>query len=387
MKILIVSKCPTHPTFAGNSKFILDQVELFKEMGHDIYFLYILERPLNPQKELKNNEVNLLKTYWKEHLFIYKVSFIDRIKFRLIDRYRKYIYNGLLKCDDHYPSQLHNVINKLHHKYHFDCCLINYYYLSKAFEYINIDKKGIITHDYFAYKNILVNDKNIPTATNAHEEAKAMQRSKNIFALNTEEAIYFKKLSPLSNIYTIYSTFKYTPQPIKNNKNILFLSGSNQFNINGINWFITTIFPLIIEQFPNAKLIIGGAICNKIKEYAIHPNIELQGFIDDIDSFYKQGDIAINPTYQGTGLKIKTFEAIAYDKITLVHPHSKIGIFDIENAPLFASSKAHEWVNFLKLIWGKSNNILKLKEQNNIYIFNMNTHVKNEYERFFNNHY
>lgn len=49
-----------------------------------------------------------------------------------------------------------------------------------------------------------------------------MQRSPHIFALNSDEAIYFSKLSPLSKIYNIYSYFDYHPTNIVGNHNILF---------------------------------------------------------------------------------------------------------------------------------------------------------------------
>lgn len=90
-----------------------------------------------------------------------------------------------------------------------------------------------------------------------------MQRSPHIFALNSDEAIYFSKLSPLSKIYNIYSYFDYHPTNIVGNHNILFLSGSNVYNINGINWFIKQIWSKIKEQFKDANLIIGGSICAK----------------------------------------------------------------------------------------------------------------------------
>lgn len=43
MKILIVSKCPTHPTDAGNRWWILSQAEMFIALGHEVHFLYINE--------------------------------------------------------------------------------------------------------------------------------------------------------------------------------------------------------------------------------------------------------------------------------------------------------------------------------------------------------
>ena len=41
-------------------------------------------------------------------------------------------------------------------------------------------------------------------------------------------------------------------------------------------------------------------------------NVIICGYIYDLSAFYRQGDVAINPVYLGTGIKIKTFEALSY---------------------------------------------------------------------------
>lgn len=64
--------------------------------------------------------------------------------------------------------------------------------------------------------------------------------------------------------------------------------------------------------------------------------VKLIGYVDSPNVLYEQGDVAINPTYQGTGLKIKTFEAISYDKVTMVHPHSMKGVFEKDKTSLFS---------------------------------------------------
>ena len=66
-----------------------------------------------------------------------------------------------------------------------------------------------------------------------NEEAKALQRSHHVFALQSIEQHYFQKLSPKSIVYDVYCNYKYHPSPVIGNHSILFLSGSNQFNING----------------------------------------------------------------------------------------------------------------------------------------------------------
>ena len=59
MRILIISKCPTHPTNAGNRWWILSQAEMFKSLGHDVYFLHISEMPLRQNSKVLRNRKNI----------------------------------------------------------------------------------------------------------------------------------------------------------------------------------------------------------------------------------------------------------------------------------------------------------------------------------------
>ena len=81
-------------------------------------------------------------------------------------------------------------------------------------------------------------------------------------------------------------------------------------------------------------------------------------------------------------MKIKTFEAISYDKVTLVHPHSMAGVFQKETAPLFALKKAYQWVECLENIWKSKELILKIKKRNQMYLDSMNEFIVSGYKRF-----
>ena len=59
MRILIISKCPTHPTNAGNRWWILSQAEMFKSLGHDVYFLHISEMPLRQNSKAYFESINI----------------------------------------------------------------------------------------------------------------------------------------------------------------------------------------------------------------------------------------------------------------------------------------------------------------------------------------
>jgi hypothetical protein len=379
-KVLIVSKNPTHPTDAGNRQWILAQTETLKRMGCEVHFLYIEERGLKSPKEQYDRDLSETMAYWGDYFHLLKVTKFQKTLFNINMRFREFFCHWHYHVDDNYPWGLGKMVNRLDSKYHFDICIINYYDLSKLFTEINIPKKAIATHDVIAYKDIKIGEPIL--CITAGTEAKAMQRCPHIFALQTVEADYFQMLSPKSKVYNFFGKFEYTPQPVAGNHNMVFLSGGNGFNQNGIRWFLKEVFPVIRYRFADARLLIGGSICKAMPELRNYEGVEVQGFVDDPDAFYAQADVCINPCNQGTGLKIKTFEAISYDKVTMVHPHSMEGIYDKDHAPLFASDKPEEWVRYLESLWSSPQTIEDIKKRNKEYLESMERFVDSEYRRF-----
>lgn len=380
MKILIVSKCPTHPTNAGNRAWIMAQTHVLEQLGNEVYFLYVEELPMRGSINSYKEDFEKTKKHWSERFHLFKVSRSRKIILNLRKYIDKFFFHNYYSADETYPCGLDKFVNKLDAQYHFDACIVNYVYLSKLLTRINIPKKAISTHDCMAYKNLKVGE-TCRTMT-AHQEAIAMQRCPHIFALQDDEAAYFQFLSPQSKVYKVYSPYTYHKCAVVGNKTILFLSGSNQYNQNGIKWFLERVFPLIRNRFSDARLLIGGGICKVLNDIGHIQGVELLGYIDNPADFYAKGDIAINPVYQGTGLKIKTFEAISYDKVTMVHPHSMAGVFKKEQAPLFASEKPEEWVSYLEKIWSNHDEITTVKNHNKEYLEEMNAFIINEYKRF-----
>lgn len=383
MRILIVSKCSTHPTNAGNRWWILSQAEMFKELGHEVHFLYINEMPLKKDSAPYIECVKETQRYWGDKFHLFTVDKQQKYKMSAIKMWRIKFGHNHWKVDDQYPEGLERMVNKLDEKYHFDVCVINYYYLSKLFDYINMPKKAIATHDAIAYKNLKVGEPCL--CITADTEAKAMQRCPHIFALQEQEADYFQILSPNSKVYNLYGNFEYHAQPIAGNHKMVFMSGNNGYNQNGIRWFLKEVFPKIRKAVPDAELLVGGSICNALPSLGDIKGVSALGYIDNPAEFYAKADVAINPVYQGTGLKIKTFESISFDKVTLVHPHSMVGVFKKDEAPFFASCEPEAWVQYLGEIWSDKSKILAVQQQNQAYLKAMNSFILEEYKRFLEN--
>lgn len=381
MKVLMVSKTHTHPVNSGYSKGVLAMCTALQNLGCTVDFLYVQELPMHKSAQAPYQEAaEITSKYWGDRFYQYRVPIIEKVRMNLMLRYRHYFCQWRQGIDDAYPRGLTAYVSRLHAREHYDICIVNCYFLSKLLTKVHFDKGCVFTEDCFAYKNLVVGEKCLHIT--AHQEAQAMQRADCLFAVQDEECCYFRLISPLSKVYNIYSRYEYHPQQVVGNKNILFLSSENPFNVNGLRWFANEVFPIVLEHHPSAKLLVGGNIYRKVPELAGRPGIEFQGYVETPDAFYAQGDVVINPVYQGTGLKVKTFEAISYGKVTLVHPHSTRGIFRKESAPLYASGNPVEWVGFLDKVWSDTSQVAEIKEADKRYMDEMDNFIMHEYKRF-----
>lgn len=335
-KILVISTNPAPPIYAGNQKCIMEYCNQLNDIGCEVYFLYV---------EGRQNATEEMRNYWGEKLFIYKKQLPkDALKRTFVILRAKLL--GYNHVDDLYPIGLTKYVNKLQQKMEFDGIIINYINLSKLFKQQLGCKKILFTHDCMTFKKAHLGVRSFWFDLTPNQEAKGLRRCDTILSIQENESVFFRYLYPGGNIKTVYSCFKTMLQPITGNKNILFLSGKSTLNVNGINYFIKDIFPLVLQKEPDAKLIIGGGICDSLPMMDDYSIIKI-GRVDSAEQFYALGDIVINPVYQGTGLKIKTFEALSYGKVTVVHPHSAEGIYDKSSAPIIQCETPAEYARHL----------------------------------------
>lgn len=373
-KILIVYNEPFLPIKNGTNKAIYEYCNILKDLGASLYFCCFTNHQITQD----------IIEYFNGKVFNYKKSktkllFSKAIIFKLSAKLSKQ-----QSVDYYYPWGIENFINNLDNSYHFDICIINYITISRVFEYISIPRKAIFTHDVFSNKLKILGTNKFWFNLSPNEEAKGLERCTDIIAIQENEAIFFHYLAPEKKVYTVYSSFPIVSHPLTFNNNILFIAGNNKLNYNGIKFFLDKIFPEVIKQIPTVNLLVGGSICDALSEYSQVEKIKLLGKIEDINEFYDKGDIAINPIYQGTGLKIKTFEALSHGKVTIVHQHSAEGIFKPEHAPLLIAKSPKEFSDLIVSAI-KDYNLRKAYAEFSLkYIDELNSHVKEQYIKFLN---
>lgn len=84
-------------------------------------------------------------------------------------------------------------------------------------------------------------------------------------------------------------------------------------NVKAVQDLVQKIIPILSVHLPNYKIVITGARATQdfINQINYHPAVSYQGFVEDIDLYYRAADLFLNPVVNDSGVKTKVIEAIA----------------------------------------------------------------------------
>ncbi|GHV04414.1 hypothetical protein FACS189485_09760 [Spirochaetia bacterium] len=375
-KILIISPVQTHPTIEGNRTIILLYSNLLKSLGYSVYFLWISQ-----YRSFNHAEYIQTRDYWGDKFLFYPKTVINTIFDKIYGEFCG--KTGYTKLDIKYPVGLKSFLGKIQDLNKFDTVIINYVIFSKIFKYFKHAKKILFTHDALTNKYQRTGLKWY--SLKVKDEARGLNRADVVLSVQETETIFFKFISQ-KKILTTYAYFPINSAPSagmsKNVYEILFLSGNNPHNQEGFVFFYREVFSELKTLYPQIKLTIGGSITtsDRIKNMiADDANIENQGIISDLHQFYMQSDICINPTFNGTGIKMKTFEALSYGKILLAHPHSVIGVYDSQNVPIILAASKNEYLEQFRILFSPNFDRITFKNNVNNYMIRFQNHVKQQF--------
>lgn len=99
----------------------------------------------------------------------------------------------------------------------------------------------------------------------------------------------------------------------KTEKTLLYIGTlSWEANIDGLVWFNKEIWPRVKNNHPGIKLyIIGKHADIRLKEIAERDEqIELTGFVEDVEPYFRKSRVFITPLRFGSGIKVKVINAL-----------------------------------------------------------------------------
>lgn len=243
--------------------------------------------------------------------------------------------------------QLAPLVAKLARKYKPVAVIAEYVFLTDCFAQLPPDTLKIIdTIDVFSLKEQQVVRYGIddPWTCTEEEERAYLLRSDVVLAIQDNEARVLREMVPEREVLTVGIDFEVHSSNSNGDlpaDSVTMVGSDNPLNVHGLRSFFTECWPEIKTAHPPVILnVVGkvGSVC-KVEDVSVNyfPRI------DDLSPLYRQSRVVINPSIAGTGLKIKSVEALAHGKPLVAWPHGVEGLEYCGEAPFI---KCESWKEF-----------------------------------------
>jgi len=225
---------------------------------------------------------------------------------------------------------------------------VNYVWMTRALLVLKAPVLKVVdTHDVFSTKRDKVTQfgvKDRYTLT-PEEEKQLLNRADLVVSIQSAESEELRRLAPEKQVVTAgvdFDSIDLTNVPAQSPV-ILLVASDNALNAKGLTDFLRFAWPIIRRDVPGAELRIVGGVGARME--VDDPDVRTMGRIDDLASAYAEARVVINPAVAGTGLKIKTVEAIFHLRSIVCWPS---GVEGIEPDLQAFCRVATNWHNFAR---------------------------------------
>lgn len=308
----MISPTPTHPVTAGNRARIGSLVRALQRLGHEMHFaLGTLAQPdLPAMRDLLGERLHVLRCQRP-----YSIGgFLPRARRRLL-KMQGSEAAYLWSLDDHYDPGLSPQIAKLCGREAFDAVIVEYVFMSKAFDAVPPGPIKILdTHDRFALRHrtfLEAGQEPQWFSTSVAEENQGFRRADYVLAIQDQEAHAFveqlagqgPRVITVGHLLDMQERIVASQAP-----HAVFLASGNPINVDAARYFISSVLPLVRRAQPEFRLLLAGDVG---AEFGNADAVTCLGRVASVNDAFRQGALAVNPVRMGTGLNIKMLEALA----------------------------------------------------------------------------
>ena len=130
----------------------------------------------------------------------------------------------------------------------------------------------------------------------------------------------------------------------------LFVGSYFKPNIEGIMWFALNVATKI-----DADIYVVGKGMENIDSQKFPPNIKVKGGVEDLGEYYVNAIGVIMPIFSGSGMKVKTAEAMMYGKPILGTDEALRGYAVDSLEGIYRCNTKEEFLNAIGTVLKKSN--------------------------------
>lgn len=137
----------------------------------------------------------------------------------------------------------------------------------------------------------------------------------------------------------------FSDEPLVPEKPFIAFTGAMDYwaNIDAVLWFAKQVWPLILQQQPEAVFcIVGGNPSNEVKALAQLQGIEVTGRVHDVRPFIAKAECVVAPMQIARGIQNKVLEAMSLNKAIVLSSMAMAGINAQSNADIAIVDDATE---------------------------------------------
>ncbi len=306
LNILYFSPFPSHPSNHGNQATIQQFARRLQMLGHKVHFALLQSGMYD------DNIEQSMRDAW------------DTLS--IVPNTHSLLANGSpIPFDGWYEPGLGEHIRMLCARHDIDVVLCSYVFQSKLLEYIPSWMLRIIdTHDKMGNRYEMLRQKGLPLeffSCTPEEEGAYLRRADVVFARRQEEADYFNAVSGTHSAVVVphFEAPNFIQKSFTALRQIAIVASANQINLIIVRDCLAAIERQMAGRDCPFVVSIAGQVRDMVPSLPEHeaalfhrPWVRMLGFVPDIARLYEEVDLVISPVTIGTGINVKTVQAMAY---------------------------------------------------------------------------
>lgn len=229
-----------------------------------------------------------------------------------------------------------------------DVVLAEYAFMARAFPLVRPGVRKVVdTIDVFSTKADKVERHGIADqySISAAEEAELLRHADVVVGIQPDETALLCALAPGALAVTAGVDLPVQRHAPADAPRVLLIGDDNPMNVQGLTAFLHEAWPRVRAVVPAAELRVVGAVGRAAPPGM--PGVHAVGTVDALEPEYAACRVAINPAPAGTGLKIKSVEALANLRPLVAWP---AGVDGIAPAGRTLARVATDWTHFADLV-------------------------------------
>lgn len=356
MKIVVIASFFPYPAYFGGAHDVLERIKGLKLLGHDVDLVCTCkEKP-------DNKSVLFMKQFINELI--------------ICPRKNKSVYMFYFQ-----PLQVvsRKSLKEVKLENHYDYAILESESVGKILNNKSLKAKKIIVRvhnnesNYF--NELSKSTKNLKNKTYYYlESLKFKSYSKNVF--KQSDRLWFISNEEIKNTIDLNLSNKsihlpasinhtFVNQKLATNK-VLFIGALFvPNNLEAIIWYLKNVHSLLVEK-KNYKLIIVGSTGEFEPEkyqklFANYLNVEVFLNQKDLNYYYSDSTVFINPMLHGTGVKLKSINAIQNGLVLVSSKTGADGIGLVKNEMYLEANSPNDFVNAILEVFN-----MKIEEKKTI---------------------